>query len=237
MIIRSFSCDGLTPGPLTTAVVGDGDTPWSIVNGSMSVVYAGPRTPAIEMVKDSTVPALHWSGLGGVPEHAGRVYLNLSGAPSGTTPLISVLDTTDNRIFDLVLLSSIRFRLHDPSNAQVGSLPVMELDTWYRVEWAVTSAGVEVALYEGEQTASMGTMSFAGTIPSLGRLRLSPNSASVTLDPVLWDDIALSDEAVLIGPAGTPPAQSPYLLWQNGEYVPSEAYIWDGTEYLPVHTP
>ncbi len=230
-LIRKFTADDLTSQPLAPGVIGTGDTSWDIVSGDWRVdPTQGLRPPAIQLVKEAGIaPAIHWTSIGDVPQSAGRVYVRLSGAPSGTATFISAMDNANGRIFDLALLSTARLRFHDPSNAQVGTLPVMSLDTWYRVEWVQNLSGVTVYLYEGESTSALGSVVWSGSPLPLNRFRIAINSSSVTVSDLWVDDIAISDTAELIGPVVTSLPPTPVKRWNGSTYIDQYTYRWDGT--------
>jgi len=240
--ILRWSGDGLTPGALTTASAGTGDTPPLGIAGLPSIVSAGSRPPAIQ-AGGSEIAYAAWV-LGTRTASAGRVYWTPSAlAPSGA-PLwfLRVVEGTTIR-FQVDMESTGRLNLRDQS-AQVlqqGATGVVQPGVTYRVEWAIQSNGtISLSYFEGEGTTPV--QQLEGTIPAqhdgvwLGH---TAGGAGYT-GTMLFDDLLVVDTPTMPGPwvdPNAPAAASPFKYWDGSQYADLNAYVWDGADYIPVTTP
>lgn len=236
-----WSGDGLTPGTLTTASAGTGDTPPGAITGvTPSIVNAGPRSPAIQ-AGGSGVGYAAWA-LGTRTASAGRVYWTPSAlAPSGAALwFLRVVEGSTIR-FQVDMVSTGRFNLRDDSQVlQQGAAGVVQPGVTYRVEWAIQSDGtISLSCFEGEGTTPV--QQLQGTIPAqhdgvwLGHVA---GGAGYT-GTMLFDDLLVVDTPTMPGPwvdPNAPAAASPFKYWDGSQYADLSAYVWGGAEYIPVVT-
>lgn len=207
-MLRRFEANGATLGSLSTSSAGVGDTSFDHVGPGWAVENSGSssRQPRIRFDKPAGASLVQWVGLGNLAQTSGRFYVEFSAWPSGTLPFLLTATASANRTFDVALLASGRLRLHDSSNAQVGLLPVMALNTIYRVEWLHNASDVTVSLYPGDSTLPIGSVVWSAgpsaSVPPLDRINVGGNSGSVSLGTCFFDDILVTNDAEALGPKG-----------------------------------
>lgn len=206
--LRRFEARGAAIGPLTTSSVGVDDTAFTTVGSGWSIESSGPdtRRPRIRFDKPASSSLVQWTSLGEKPQTAGRFYVEFSSWPSSTLPFLLTATSSTARVFDVALLASGRFRLHDSTNSQVGMLPVMSLGAAYRLEWTHHAGAVVISLFEGDSTESLGTVTWtapgATAIAAIDRLSLGGNSAAAMVGTMFFDDLVVTDDSQFLGPVG-----------------------------------
>lgn len=236
-IVASWSGDNAPLGAVSSSSVGDGDSPFTHITGSLTVVNDGARPTAISLPDASSVSRVGWWRFPGYPlgDCAARVYLTMAGyASSGGSIIRGIASGTSQ--WSVRGQDDGTLVLRDDASATevwYGSIPV-GLDRPVRIEVTRTAAGLAtLTAYAGDTMSVID--SGTGTVGSAALDEVWFGMAdSRPTDGWLIDDLALSDSADPIGPAAEPP--SPYLWWDGSDYAQVEMYTWDGS-YAPVTPP
>lgn len=239
--IFRWSGDGLSTGTLTTSSAGTGDTAPSALGGAgvREVVAAGDRAPRMRFTHTAACYA-SWD-LGSQSASGGRFYFTPSAlAPSGNVLYVFRLSNASTTCLQVDFTSTGRFNLRSGTALlEQGPAGMVEPDATYRLEWTLASNGAAtLAIFDGDSTTPLVT--------------LSGNTETSTHDTASFgfvaggsgytgsidiDDLLVTDTAEPPGPWVDPNAsqgESPFKTWDGAQYVDLDAYVWDGTNYIPV---
>lgn len=252
-ILCKWSGDGLGAGVQISdspLAAGPGETPF--IPGFTplpTTELSGPRPPRILISQPAASNAfIGWnqSKIGKVLDQcAVRIYAEFSQWASAAFTIISAWNPGGVMRWKLDIAglgagaAAGHIRLRDGNNVQYGSSTgVIPLNTVVRIEVTMTSTGTYGAyVYEGDDTEELFSVVRTGIpTPSFEIIRFGPVTTSPTV-PTFWlDDLALSDEPVLIGPAvSSQPEPSDWTLWDGVEEVPLTLEgVWDGAQIYPL---
>ena len=220
--ICTWSGDNATPGPVTNGTAGDGDTGFTHVNGTLTVVTTGTRPNRIRL-DNSGVARCGWWQFPGYPltTLAARFYLNIGGYPNSFPGILRFVGQGS-----ISLSSTGMLAIRDDAAGTLrwtASTP-LPLNEDVRIEAAVDGGSCTVTAYHGDTmtviatgTGNIGT----GTIDEVWYGRCDNTTGTD------WhiDDLALANTADLIGPAAEPPPSYP------------PRYRYNGTTWIPLgHT-
>lgn len=211
-IIRSWSGDGVATGPLTTASAGSGDTAFTTVGSGLTVDPGGIRPPCIS-VADGTGPAqATWSSLSSA-NWAIRQYVKVGSA----TGLVLNAHAGTNTIAQADFNGSGNFRF---SSTVAGAKKIVWVaaatfptSSWTRVEatYVGSTGALQVAYYAGDGTTAIDststTVDTGLTLTDAVFGRYGGTTAGLYVD-----DIAVADQASMIGPAAAAVVPNSYLF-------------------------
>lgn len=249
-IIRSWSGDGLTPGPMTLSSVGTGDTPFNNFWGAApqtppNIVASGPRSPQLEFATASgKSPAIYWN----IPAQsvgAGRVYFDTPSAWNSIShSLVEIHTDPSYAIVARITLTGSgtpgAMRLYDgtsPTPVQIATTATntLTLSTRYRVEWTLdqTASMMVVKLYKGDSMTEVASLSGSGSYGTSRNNVLFGNYSTAATPTINMDDFAISDTAVLIGPK-VAPATPTVTVWNGTAEVAATMTVWNGSAEVAI---
>ena len=224
-IIRTWSGDGLSPTNLTTSTAGTGDTAFSTINGggTFTVTVGGTRSPQITWPSTSAAHQVRWNALGSLNTWAVRRYFSVSALPGATWGIFSGHTSGGADLFRVEINSTGLLRYRSASAAVFSpSTNAIEAGTVYRVEIIGQASGAStIVLYEGDSTTALLQSSVTVTAGSLDEVRFGHHNSMATTGET-GDDFAVSDEAVLIGPAGVPGQVYTHFRYNGTAWVPQD---------------
>jgi hypothetical protein len=205
-VLLRWSGDGLA-GNLTTGSAGSGDTAPSFITGATPTIEpSGARPPAIRFAQaGTTVNYAVWTfSASDLYAYTIRGYVNFSGFPASDQAavwkFVNAGETLASWAFAITSGGFARIMDKNGSTAATGDVALVA-GLWYRIE-AVTNGDVtNLYVYEGESTTAHDTVSATLAAPVAGgRVRVGNDFGTPNLPPFWFDDLAISNEATLIGP-------------------------------------
>jgi hypothetical protein len=138
---------------------------------------------------------------------------------------------------DMTPTGILRLRKTDGTSVSVSNAPI-PLNQELRLSAVADGDAVSVYVYKGESLSPIQVLAGTGfdtTIDSSQFRFGNPNSAP--LWPLTyWDNMALADEAVRIGPH-VPPPPSNWSMWDGTQEVTINiAGMWDGAALVDLNT-
>jgi hypothetical protein len=210
-IVWSSTCDSLA----------DFDS----ASAGITVTTGGLRPNRLAVADGSGVSEVR-KGVGELTEYAVRGYVTLGARSSAFVECVNAADSTLCRV-DFNSAGNVRL-LPAGSGVAWASDALLPLNTPIRFEVVVDAAGNgTLSLYDGDSSQLLqggGGVVGAGTLATVAFGRTTNGSTSTGM---FLDDLAVSDTAALIGPAGgsgPPPAGTPvvFRLDAGGVLTPYE---------------
>lgn len=231
-IIRSWSGNGLQPGALTTDSAGPGDTPFTRVQGPVTIESGGERSPRIRLADTAEVKRVHWWPLPNAPltSYAVRCYITFGAIPTELAHLISAPGPGADQWSIRINASGMLVVRDDAAGVVrwVATQPT-PVGQAVRIEAIIDDGQLEMRAYEGETDTVISASPSVAVGTNVDELRFG-FSTSVASASVTYDDMALSDEAEWIGavdptPGGGDPDPDP-----DPDPEPSEGVLlsWSG---------
>lgn len=242
--ILRWSGDGLSAGNLTTSSAGTGDTAPAAILGAQAptIVATGTRSPQIQFLANPATDqsAARWN-FSALTTIGYRFYFTTGSTlpVSGQIPWIFGLYTGTTMHMEIDYTSTGRINLRD-SVALIGQTAASSIttSTRYRIEGTVnhTTGAMTLSLFLGENTTAIATISGTGTGLTASSTNVNVGKLNTATSPAFQiDDLIVLDVATLPGPwAPIVTSTSALYRWVGFEYVPVDAYIWNGTAYAPI---
>lgn len=217
--------DGLSAGPLTTSSAGTGDTAFSTVTGSLTIVESGVRSPRILLPDAAGIKRVHWWPLDSAPlsQYAVRWYQTFGGYSPSEIYLANGLSSGDRWSVRMTSGGNLRLR-DDAAGSTLWTGTVIPLNQSVRFELVVNGAAVSLRAYRGDTD-----IQYTGTTATLSNSAINELrfgfSSSVASTAVTYDDIAFHSAAEEIGPAAEPTPSYTHFRYNGTEWVAQEVMI------------
>lgn len=212
IIARFDSTDLIDGTTVDDNTAGTGDTPLDVVtSGAWTIDNSGPHPPRLQMDQAASKPAQAiWetSTLGTLSGYAVRAYVELSALPSAGAPLLQAYSSSSLQWrVDCTVAGLLRLR--DASNTVVATASTaIDVATKIRLEAKVSGTSAVIIAANGDIPNPLVTLT--GTVGSgADEVRFGNPQTAPTWATVKWDNLAVSDEAVFIGPVPLPFPSSP----------------------------
>lgn len=212
-VTHSWRGDGLTAGVLTTSSAGPGDTPFSEVaqvGGGTNIVAAGNNPPSIQLTAAGNYARWIFASARSQAAYRGVITMPAS-APSSNVNILRLRQGSGGFSLSLAYNSFGTLRLFQNGGSQVGATSIsLTTNSTYRVELIVnhgdgsTTGTASVYVYD---TSGVLLDSFSVTganfLANHDSVYWGTDATATAMGTYLWDDLAASDTATLIGPAIT----------------------------------
>ena len=225
-ILKSWSGATLSNGTLTTSSTGTGDTPFTSVEGNVTIISGGLRSPQIKLGDAAEIKRFGWWPLStaALSTYAIRFYVTLSELPSAEIYLANALNAGGG-VWSVRVTSSGYLRLRDDSAATVRWTASQPLPVGIPIRIELVGNGTTAVLNAYRSDYDILLFSGSGTIAQgidEARFGFSSSVASVN---IRYDDMAVSSTALEIGPAGSPPDPHTHFRLIGGTWVPQVVSI------------
>ncbi len=222
---RKWQGDGLSAGALTTSSAGAGDTAFSTVTGSLTIVNSGIRSPRILLPDAAGIKRVHWWPLDSAPlsQYAVRWYQTFGDYSPSEIWLANGLSSGDRWSVRMTASGNLRLR-DDAAGSTLWTGTVIPLNQSVRFELVVNGAAVSLRAYQGDTDTQ-----YTGTTATLSNSAINELrfgfSSSVVSTAITYDDIAFHSAAVEIGPAAVPGVAYTHFRYDGGEWVPQQVTV------------
>jgi hypothetical protein len=175
---------------------------------------------------------LIWTGLGGVTEIWGAIYMYLTANPSSTIRSIAFFSGGSLLGNCAVPSNGGLIQWKFPSDTSVGTLnnTALTLNQWNRIEFHVifnaTTGSGEAQWYPGDgvtQTGTSSTFTATNTGASCDEIRIGMNAASTTINYTWWEDSFKLSGTGYPGPGPYTSTIAPPIVVRPFEAIPFQA--------------
>lgn len=224
-IIRKWSGDGLSAGPMTVASVGTGDTAFTTVTEGFTLGTGVTRAPRIKWPETEGAHSLRWDNLGNLETFAIRRYFSIGTVPESSWSLIAGYEDLGVAMFRVDVSGSGLLRLRDASDVLwAATSGKLEPGVKYRVEMIYNWGSCSIRLFKEDYTSILveGVVDLPDGL--LEEVRFGLVNSLTTVLNHYGDDFAVSNEDVWIGPVvdgGAEPTPTILKRWSGDGLAPA----------------